>query len=60
MMIFILSFAVVSLAVLGMAVGALAGRPPISNGCGRLRDGDCECGRDAPCERGDRPGARTS
>ncbi len=38
MEIFVLSFIVVSLAVLGMAVGALAGRRPITGGCGGV---DC-------------------
>ena len=34
MTIFILSFLVVLMAVLGMSVGVLAGRPPIQGGCG--------------------------
>jgi hypothetical protein len=34
MKIFILSFLVVSIAILGMAVGLFAGRRPIQGGCG--------------------------
>lgn len=34
MEIFVLSFCIVCLAVLGMAVGALAGRRPLNGGCG--------------------------
>jgi hypothetical protein len=34
MMTFILSFLVVSIAILGMSVGILAGRRPIQGGCG--------------------------
>ena len=34
MTIFILSFLVVSMAVLGMSVGVFAGRRPIQGGCG--------------------------
>ena len=38
MAIFLASFLIVCLAVLGMAVGALAGRRPITAGCGSV---DC-------------------
>jgi hypothetical protein len=38
MELFLASFLVFCLAVLGMAVGALAGRPPLEGGCGRA---DC-------------------
>jgi len=34
MTVFLLSFLIVSLAILGMAVGTLAGRPPITGSCG--------------------------
>ena len=34
MMTFILTFLVVSIAILGMSVGILAGRRPIQGGCG--------------------------
>ncbi len=40
MEIFVLSFFVVSLAVLGMAVGVLAGRRPIMGGCGGVDRAD--------------------
>jgi hypothetical protein len=49
MEIFLISFAVVSLAVVGMAVGVLAGRRPLAGGgCGGKRDGgSCDiCGAD--------------
>lgn len=36
MEIFLLSFLIVSLAVLGLAVGVIAGRQPIRAGCGGL------------------------
>ncbi len=48
-----ISFLVMALAALGMAVGAIAGRRPITAGCARLGDlldnpADCEvCG--GPC-----------
>ena len=38
MEIFLISFFVVGLAVLGMAVGTLAGRQPLKGGCG---EADC-------------------
>ncbi len=41
MAIFLLSFLVVGLAVLGMAVGVLAGRRPIKGGCGGADCPDC-------------------
>lgn len=43
---FLLSFFVVSLAVLGMAVGALAGRRPLTGGCGGA---DCADGTGIGC-----------
>ena len=46
MKIFLLSFLVVSLAVLGMAIGALAGRRPLKGGCG---DADCAEGAEVGC-----------
>ncbi len=46
MEIFLLTFVIVLLAVLGMAVGALAGRQPLRGGCGAP---DCAGGGDLGC-----------
>ena len=49
---FVLSFAVVALAVAGMAVGVLCGRRPIAGSCGGLNalDGGGGCsGCASPC-----------
>jgi hypothetical protein len=50
MVIFLLSFLIVGLAMLGLAVGVLAGRRPIKGGCGGNADcPDCAGGgRRAP------------
>jgi hypothetical protein len=53
MTLLVISFLVIALAALGMAVGAIAGRRPITAGCARLGgllDGpaDCEACSD-PC-----------
>ncbi len=56
---FFLSFIVLCAVVLGMAIGVLKGRPPISGSCGGLNnlgvDGACEiCGGDpAKCDSPD-------
>ena len=43
-----LSFAVIGLVILGMAVGVIAGREPIKGSCGGLSGGGCElCGGDS-------------
>jgi len=53
MTLLVISFLVIALAALGMAVGAIAGRRPITAGCARLgglldSPADCEvCG--GPC-----------
>jgi hypothetical protein len=53
MTLLVISFLVIALAALGMAVGAIAGRRPITAGCARLgglldNPADCEvCG--GPC-----------
>jgi len=53
MTLLVISFLVIALAALGMAVGAIAGRRPIAAGCARLgglldSPSDCEvCGN--PC-----------
>lgn len=49
-MVFVFTFIVVMLIILGMSLGAIAGRGPIKGTCGGLAamtDGDCEiCGGD--------------
>jgi hypothetical protein len=59
MAIFLSSFLIVCLAVLGMAVGALAGRRPIAGGCGaadRADEAGIGCGAcgAGDCDSGDR------
>jgi hypothetical protein len=49
MAVFLLSFLVVCLAVLGMAVGALMGRPPLAGGCGGPEGADPTGTRCAVC-----------
>ncbi len=47
MTLLIIGFLVIALAALGMALGAIAGRRPITSGCARLGgllDGPAECG----------------
>jgi len=51
MSVFILTFAVVTIVVLGMAIGVMAGRKPIAGSCGGLSavgiEKACDC--DKPC-----------
>ncbi len=49
MTIYLVTFLVIALAVLGMAVGVIAGRKPISGSCGGLSKLGLEC--DAGCEK---------
>ncbi len=51
MTIFLVTFLVMGLAILAMAVGVLVGRPPIGGSCGGLeRLGlECDAGCDKPC-----------
>ncbi|HRP76004.1 MAG TPA: (Na+)-NQR maturation NqrM [Rhodocyclaceae bacterium] len=53
MTIFITTFVIMGLAVLGMAVGVIAGRKPIAGSCGGLgKFGlECEAGCDKPCPK---------
>ena len=47
MTLLVISFLVIALAALGMALSAIAGRQPITSGCARLGgllDGPAECG----------------
>ena len=49
MAIFLLSFLVVGLAMLGLAIGVLAGRRPIKGSCGGVNCPDCAgAGDEAP------------
>ena len=49
MELFVFSFAALGLAFLGMAVGAMLGRPSLRRGCGYLDGADCEaCTRPCP------------
>lgn len=51
MTIFLVTFLVMSIAILAMAVGVLVGRRPIGGSCGGLeRIGlECDAGCDKPC-----------
>lgn len=53
MTIFITTFVIMGLAVLGMAIGVIAGRKPIAGSCGGLgKIGlECEAGCDKPCPK---------
>ncbi len=50
-MIFVVSFLVVTLAVLGMAAGVLLGRRPIAGSCGGLGGGGACAACTRPCEK---------
>lgn len=49
---FLITFVVMVLAVLGMAIGVLSGGRELKGSCGGLNstDGSCPCGRSEPCE----------
>lgn len=52
MEIFLITFIVMAIAVLGMAIGVLLGRSPIRGSCGGLNNIDgLECGCSQPCEK---------
>lgn len=52
MNLFIITFIIMTLAVLGMAVGVLAGRNPIRGSCGGLNAiPGIECACSTPCEK---------
>lgn len=52
MTIFIITFIIMALAVVGMAVGVLAGRKPIKGSCGGLNTiPGIECACSTPCEK---------
>lgn len=51
MEIFLISFVVIAIAVLGMAIGVVLGRRPIKGSCGGLNTIDgLECACSTPCE----------
>jgi len=52
----VLSFVIVGLAVVGMAIGVIAGRAPIKGSCGGVNGGRCElcsgeCRKEAESQR---------
>jgi hypothetical protein len=52
MEIFLMSFVIMGLAILGMAVGVLLGRRPIAGSCGGLGQLGLACGScDKPCAK---------
>lgn len=53
MTIFLITFAVMIIAVLGMAIGAIAGRSPIGGSCGGMdKIGlECDAGCTKPCPK---------
>jgi hypothetical protein len=47
-----MSFAIIALAVTGMAIGVIAGRSPIKGSCGGLNGKGCElCSGNGNCRR---------
>ncbi len=53
MTIFLVTFLIMGLAILGMAVGVMAGRKPIAGSCGGMDKLGVECfaGCDKPCPK---------
>ncbi|MFN3986453.1 MAG: (Na+)-NQR maturation NqrM [Rhodocyclaceae bacterium] len=53
MTLFLVTFLVMGIAILGMAVGVLAGRKPIAGSCGGMGKLGVEChaGCDKPCPK---------
>jgi len=48
----LMSFAIIALAVTGMAIGVIAGRSPIKGSCGGLNGKGCElCSGNGNCRR---------
>ncbi|MDX1496496.1 MAG: (Na+)-NQR maturation NqrM [Salinisphaeraceae bacterium] len=49
---FLITFVVMALAVLGMSIGVITGRRELKGSCGGLNNasGECPCGRTEPCE----------
>ena len=62
MSLFLITFAVMGLAVLGMAIGAMTGRRELKGSCGGLNNvdgGACPCGKTQPCETAEPDGKGT-
>ena len=53
MSIFLVTFLAMALAILGMAVGVIAGRKPIAGSCGGMNKMgiECQAGCDKPCPK---------
>lgn len=53
MSMFLITFLVMALAILGMAVGVIAGRKPIAGSCGGMNKMgiECQAGCDKPCPK---------
>jgi hypothetical protein len=51
MTVFVLSFAVIVLAMLGLAAGVLLGRGPIAGSCGGLGQGNACAACTSPCSK---------
>lgn len=50
---FLVTFAVMALAVVGMAIGVIAGRKPIAGSCGGMNKMgiECQAGCEKPCPK---------
>lgn len=56
MSVFLITFAVMVLAVLGMSIGVITGRRELKGSCGGLNNGgDCPCARQDACEKSEAP-----
>jgi len=53
MTIYLITFLIMGLAILGMAVGVIAGRKPIAGSCGGMAKLglECDAGCDKPCPK---------
>lgn len=53
MTIYLVTFLIMGIAILGMAVGVIAGRKPIAGSCGGMSKLgiDCDAGCDKPCPK---------
>lgn len=63
-MVFVLTFLIMTLVVLGMAIGAMAGRGPLKGSCGGLSaigiEGRCEICGDDPRRCDERSGSNSA
>lgn len=53
MSMFLVTFLVMALAIVGMAIGVIAGRKPIAGSCGGMNKMgiECQAGCDKPCPK---------